>query len=145
MDTKILIADDDGSVRRMVARVLETAGYTAIQTATWRETVISCRTLRPSLVLLDLEMLPAAGWTVLRVIRRGSNPVPVIGFTAWADQHDTAIRWAVDVLMDKPLDLGFLLHTIKELHTGNISPGPKLSLRESEPLVDANERGPGGG
>ena len=105
----------------MVARVLETAGYIAIQIANWHEAAVRCKAIQPSLILVDLEMLPPAGWSALRDLRRDSGAVPVIGMTAWPNQYDVAVRWGIDALMEKPLDLGMLLQTMQEL----LSPTPQ--------------------
>ena len=119
----------------MVARVLETAGYIAIQIADWHEAAVRCKAIQPSLILLDLEMLPPAGWSVLRDIRFDSGAAPVIGMTAWPNQYDVAVRWGIDVLMEKPLDLGFLLQTIQELVSPTAQRPAKQELQEPFPLL----------
>jgi len=133
MEIRILIADDDGSVRRMIARVLETAGYIAIQIADWHEAAVRCKAIQPSLILLDLEMLPPAGWGVLRDMRRDSGAVPVIGMTAWPNQYDIVVRWGLDALMEKPLDLGFLIQTIEELLSPSAQRPAKHQLQQAFP------------
>jgi DNA-binding response OmpR family regulator len=143
MEIKILIADEDQSVRRMVARVLEIAGYVAIQVADWHEAAVRCKAVQPSLILLDLEMLPPGGWTVLREIRRDSGTVPVIGMTAWPNQYDLAVRWGIDAVMEKPLDLGFLLQTIQELLAPKPERAAKRPAQQSLPLLRHSMLGQG--
>ncbi|HWI57213.1 MAG TPA: response regulator, partial [Bacillota bacterium] len=60
MKKQILLADEDESVRKMVARVLETAGYAVALAHTGSEAVARVRDRPPDLVLLDL-MVPNAG------------------------------------------------------------------------------------
>ena len=143
MKMNILVADEDGSVRRMVARVLEMAGYVAVQIADWHEVTARCKGIQPSLILLDLEMLPPAGWTVLRELRHDSSTVPVIGMTAWPNQYDVAVRWGIDALMVKPLDLGFLLQTIQELLAPKPERAAKRPPQQSLPLLRPSMLGHG--
>jgi CheY-like chemotaxis protein len=110
---KILIADDDQSVRRMVARVLESSGY---------EVLFAGRSVEgqnagpePDLVLVDLKLADRGGWEVLERGREAFAGVPLIVMTAWPNQSDEAIRQGVDALMEKPLDLPLLLQTVADL------------------------------
>jgi len=115
MEATILIADDDESVRRMIARVLETAGYEAVQAANWFETVSRQTAVEPSLILLDLELLSREHAEILTAMNRRAGRTPVIGLAGWPDQRAEALRRGVDVVMEKPLDLGNLLETVHEL------------------------------
>lgn len=121
MKKRILLADDDESVRKMVARVLESAGYAPLLAATGREAVAKFRTGPPDLVLLDLKMPDQDGWKAFDEISRFDSLVPVIVITAWPNQYEQAVQRGIDALMEKPLDLPLLLQTIHNL------------LAESEP------------
>ncbi len=116
MATTIIIAEEDGSVRRMVARVLETAGYLVVQASTWREAMArSSGAPDASLLMVNLEMLPQAARGRFEPRAQGFGGMPVIGITGWPDQFREAVRWGVDALMEKPLDLDLLLATIQQL------------------------------
>ncbi len=115
MKKRILIADDDESVRKMVARVLESAGYAVSQTATGREAVAKFRVTPPDLVLLDVKMPDEDGWAAFELMSGLAPLVPVIVITAWSDQYEQAVQRGIDALMEKPLDLPLLLKTIEEL------------------------------
>jgi CheY-like chemotaxis protein len=118
---KILIADDDESVRKMVARVLESAGYDTLLAKDGREAVAKSRTAQPDLILLDVKMPEQGGWEAFEKISKAAGLIPVIVITAWANQYDQAVQRGIDALMEKPLDLPLLLQTIENL------------LREPEP------------
>src|ERR1043166_1790151 len=115
MKAKILVADDDEPVRKMVARVLESGGYKAIQAGTGREAVAKFRANQPALVLLDLKMPEEGGWSAFDEFSRIDPMMPVIIITAWPDQYEQAVRRGIDALMEKPLDLPLLLETIVDL------------------------------
>jgi DNA-binding response OmpR family regulator len=115
MKKRILVADDDESVRTMLARVLESEGYTVIAAGTGREAIARFVTARADLVLLDLNMPEKDGWKVFDAITRISPLAPVIVITARPNQYERAAGLGIDALMEKPLDLPLLLKTIRLL------------------------------
>ena len=125
MKKRILLADDDDSVRKMVARVLESAGYQVLQAATGREAVAQFRDGQPHLVLLDLKMPDQDGWRAFEEVNQQNCQVPVIVITAWPNQNEAAARRGIDALMEKPLDLPLLLQTI-----GNLLEEPRQKRTE---------------
>jgi CheY-like chemotaxis protein len=106
---KILIADDDQSVRRMVARVLESSGYDVL----FANDQPPGST--PDLVLMDLKLADREGWQQLERIRESFAGIPLVVMTAWPNQSEEAIRRRVDALMEKPLDLPLLLEMVADL------------------------------
>lgn len=115
MKKRILLADDDESVRKMVARVLELASYEVLVAATGLEAVKLFRKQSPDLALLDLRMPELGGWEVFELIHQMNAAVPVVVITAWPDQQQQARQRGIDGLMEKPLDLVRLLERIEEL------------------------------
>ena len=115
MRKNVLLADRDESVRKMVGRVLESAGYSVTQAGTPAEAVAGLREARPDLVVWDLEMPPAADPQRLEFTGPSEQPVPVVGTTAWPNQEEKAVRKGITTLLEKPLDLALLLQTIQHL------------------------------
>ena len=116
-----MLADDDESVRKLVGRVLESAGYAVVQAATGSEAASKLAASRPDLLVLELQMPDQAGWDAFDSVRRLDSLIPVIAITAWPNQAREASRRGICTLIEKPLDLPFLLASIKKL------------LSESEP------------
>ncbi len=114
MKEKILLAESDGAVRRMVARVLDLAGYTVTLAGTAEEALSFFRAERPDLVVLNLELAEAAG-EFLQQMNRLDASAPVLALTAGADQLEQAVQRGIDALMEKPLELPLLLQTIDRL------------------------------
>ncbi len=86
---RILVVDDEPTVRSVVARYLERDGYRVDQAGDGRRARELFAKL-PDLVVLDL-MLPAIdGLTLLREIRTKSD-VPVIVLTARSDESDRVV------------------------------------------------------
>jgi len=112
MKKTILLADDDPSVRKMVARVLETAGYAVIQAPGLQG---DGEALQADLILLDLKSPLEESWQKSEQVSRSNPLLPVIVMTAWPNQYEQAVRRGIDALMEKPLDLPLLLETIHDL------------------------------
>lgn len=117
MKQRILLADDDESVRKLVGRVLESAGYAVVQAATGREAASELIASRPDLVVLELQMPDQAGWDAFDSVRQLDSVIPVIATTAWPNQAREASRRGIDALIEKPLDLALLLSSIKKFLT----------------------------
>jgi DNA-binding response OmpR family regulator len=115
MKKRILLADDDESVRRMLGRVLESEDYDVLPAQSGREAITKSLTGSPDLVLLDINMPDKNGWEALDWIDRRHPLVPVIVITARSNQREYATQAGIDALMEKPLDLPLLLKTIRAL------------------------------
>jgi len=115
MKRRILLADDDESVRKMVGRVLESEGYDVLLAQTGREAIAKALSGSPDLILLDIKMPDRNGWEAFELIDRIHPFVPVIIITARPNQHEYATQAGIDALMEKPLDLALLLITIRDL------------------------------
>ena len=115
MKRRILLADDDESVRTMVGRVLQMEDYEVLFAQTGREAIRKALSEEPDLVLLDITMPDKDGWQAFELIERMHPFVPVIVITARPNQHQRASQTGIDALMEKPLDLALLLETIRHL------------------------------
>ena len=81
---RVLIADDDPSIRRMLAASLKREGYQTADACDGREALEAMGAGQTDLVLLDLMMPRVTGWEVLA--KRAAAPelrkIPVIVITA---------------------------------------------------------------
>ncbi len=103
---RILVADDDPWILKMVTTVLEQRGY-AVQTAEDGEAAYEMATAQPpDLLITDVMMPKVDGWTLVRALR--SKPefsfVPVIFLTALASDDDRirGFRLGADDYLPKP-------------------------------------------
>lgn len=114
---KVLVIDDDPSVRESVSKVLRDEGYQAVTAADGPEALEQFEAHDIDLLVLDLGLPIKNGWDVFERITTENPVVPVIIITGQADQYDVAVAAGVGALMEKPLDALHLLHTIRELLT----------------------------
>src|SRR5688500_286813 len=108
---RVLVVDDDSSIRRMIVAALRRGPYQFFEAPNGREALDLMRSEQPDVVVLDLMMPILSGWDVLR--ERQSDPdlrrIPVILISA---NRDPAIANADDqgvcAFLPKPFDIGAL-------------------------------------
>lgn len=115
MKKNILIADDDPSVRKSLAKVLKDVAYNVIEAVDGAEAVEQFKSGPVDLLLLDIDLPIRDGWDVFGTITGQAPDLPIIIITGKDNQYDTAVAAGVGTLMEKPLDVAQLLETIQEL------------------------------
>ena len=85
---KILIADDEAHIRRLVCDFLRREGYEPLE-AEDGEQALSVFHAHPdtALMLLDVMMPKRDGWEVCRAVRETSN-MPILMLTARSEEFD---------------------------------------------------------
>jgi len=112
---RILVVDDDPSVREMLARVLVGEGYLALTATDGVKALEIATAMEIDLVLLDLNMPRKSGWDTFERLTAENPLLPIIIVTARPNQLFTAMGAGVGALLEKPLDFPQLLETIREL------------------------------
>ena len=116
---KILIVDDEPSIRDMIKVALELIGFECIEAASAIEAMPLIVDERPDLVLLDWMMPEVSGIDLLRRLRReqGTQEIPVILLTAKADEQNTvqALDAGADDYITKPFSARELTSRIKSV------------------------------
>ena len=113
---RVLIAEDDAGIRRLLAVALRQVGYATTDACDGREALDAMRSGGVDLVLLDLMMPNVTGWDVLE--QRDAAPellkIPVIVITA--ARGDDVNRISNDrlcALLTKPFELDKLQALVK--------------------------------
>lgn len=112
---RILLVDDDPTVRDSLNDVLVAEGYTAIPAANGQQALELVARSPVDLVLLDLNMPVQGGWDTFEQLTREHPLIPVIIATARPNQLFTAINAGAGALLEKPMDIPTLLQTIRKL------------------------------
>jgi CheY-like chemotaxis protein len=87
----ILIVDDHDGFRAMARGMLEAAGFTVAEAATGAEAAEAARTIRPGLVLLDIQLPDFDGFEVARRLAAQAGAQadgPVIVLTSTREARD---------------------------------------------------------
>jgi two-component system phosphate regulon response regulator PhoB len=114
---RILVADDDETVRSLLRATLPADGYEVVEARDGNEALDLIALDPPHLVLLDWHMPRRAGAEVLDELKRQHPALPVVVLTA---EHQPGHRaqaesLGVDVFLTKPFSPLQLLDTIERL------------------------------
>jgi DNA-binding response OmpR family regulator len=112
---RILVVDDDASVREMLARVLVGEGYLVWPAADGKAALEIVAAQKIDLVLLDLNLPRESGWEIFEKLTLKNPLLTVIIITARSNQLFTALGAGVGALLEKPLNFPKLLQTISRL------------------------------
>jgi adenylate cyclase len=109
----ILVVDDDATVRELVVRHLERAGFSAVVAKGGQEGLRLVRELRPAAVTLDIMMPDLDGWTVLAAIKGDPTlaNIPVVLMSIVDQKNRGYALGAADYLV-KPVDRIKLVKTL---------------------------------
>lgn len=113
--SRILIVDDDASVRRALADVLTGEGYEVVPAGGGLQALALAGCVQVDLLLLDINLLGQSGWDTFAEFDATHPDTPIILITARPGQTAQATQWRADALMEKPLNLPLLLETIARL------------------------------
>ena len=105
MAAKILVADDEPNIVKLLRLYLREEGYEIITARNGREALERFRSESPDLVLLDLMMPELGGFEVCKEIRRESD-IPVIMLTARTEDVDkiVGLEMGADDYITKPFN-----------------------------------------
>ncbi|MEK6646866.1 MAG: response regulator [Candidatus Firestonebacteria bacterium] len=113
--TKILIVEDEESVRLLFAEELSAEGY-EVDTAENGEVALEKITKnKPDLITLDIKMPGMDGLELLDKIRQFDKEIPVIICTAYGTYKQDFFTWASDEYITKSADLTELKSKVKKL------------------------------
>ena len=100
---KILVVDDEASIRRILSTRLSMIGYDIVTASDGEEALEIFRQEAPDLVVLDVMMPKLDGYGVCQELRKESD-VPIIMLTALGDVADriTGLELGADDYMVKP-------------------------------------------
>src|SRR5215831_973486 len=111
---EILVVDDDGMSRRVLAQLLNAAGYNCRVSKDGSEALDTIHERPPSLLLLDFDMPGPNGAEVLRRLRSDDDPavaqIPAIMLTAHGSEQSevSCLQAGADDFVTKPVNASVL-------------------------------------
>jgi excisionase family DNA binding protein len=110
---RILVADDEASIRELLQKTLALADYDVDVAADGRAAIERLRTLSYDLLITDLKMPGADGLSVIREARRYRPDLPIIIITGYSSEASAieAINLGVSGYLTKPFRIPKVLAT----------------------------------
>jgi len=134
---RVLVVDDDATVRDVVARYLGDAGYRVDVAADGESALEAVARERPDAVVLDLMLPGTGGLDVCRALRAGQAPPAIVMLTALGEEDDRirGLELGADDYVSKPFSPRELV-----LRIGSVLRRSTSSAAAAGPLVDGELR-----
>src|SRR3989338_4563487 len=136
---KILVVEDEATVRDTLALNLRQSGYEVITAADGRRGLDLAREQAPDLVILDLMLPELDGLSVCRLLRKHSS-VPIIMLTARGTEMDriAGLETGADDYVVKPFSLGELMARVRAQlrRAGGVTRGRDTRLEAGDLALD---------
>jgi DNA-binding NtrC family response regulator len=123
-NVRILIVDDDESIRKTMKAILEDEGYKVDLAASGKEAVQKTNNAAYNLALLDIRLPDMEGIELLKLMKDSMPRTRKIMVTGYPSMQNAigALNKNADAYLVKPVDVEKLLDTVKE----------QLQLQEEE-------------
>lgn len=112
---RILVVDDEESIRQLYQEELSEAGYSVELAADGAEALRKVEKARPDLMTIDIRMPGMDGVELLGRVRETHRDLPIIICTAYGDFKGDFATWGSDAFLTKSADLQELKRKIHEL------------------------------
>jgi two-component system response regulator (stage 0 sporulation protein F) len=112
---KILVVDDEESIRFLYKEELEEEGYIVECAQNGEEALERLSIFKPDLISLDIKMPVMDGIEALKRIREKERQLPIILCSAYGEYKQDLTTWASDAYVVKCADLTAFKFTIRKL------------------------------
>lgn len=132
----ILIVEDEPEIALILTRYLEAAGYRTLSARDGEQALVLCRSVRPDLLLLDLNIPRRDGFQVLAQLRQ-NDTMPVIVVSAMSEDEDklSALRIGADDYVTKPFNPKEVVARVGAV-LRRLQPQPAQALRLGNVTLD---------
>lgn len=89
---KILVVEDDISVKNLIVTTLQAHGYQYLSAKDGQEAILEASSHNPDVILLDLGLPDMDGVEIIKKVRSWSN-MPIIVVSARSEDSDKIKRW----------------------------------------------------
>ena len=134
MKTKVLLVEDEESIRKFVKINLEREGYIIFEAGSGEEGIEVARRERPDIVVLDIMLPGIDGFEVCKTLRGEFPSLGIIMLTAKTEDYDKimGLQYGTDDYLTKPFNPTELTLRIKSIER-RLEPE---EVKESNLIVD---------
>ena len=113
---KILVVDDESSIRNLIRMQLEMEGYEVLAAADGREALERWNE-GPDVLILDVMLPDTDGYELLRLFRERDRDIPVLMLTAKSQMNDKllGLQLGADDYVTKPFNYAELILRVKNM------------------------------
>ena len=138
---RILVIDDEPSIRRFLRTVLENEGFSVHEAEDGHAALAAAAVLKPGVILLDLGLPGMDGVEVVRRLREWSTaPVLVLSVREREEDKVHALDAGADDYLTKPFGVAELLARIRVALRRSLREAPEPVFRVHELEVDLSRR-----
>ncbi|MGZ3494447.1 MAG: response regulator [Thermodesulfobacteriota bacterium] len=112
---RILVVDDEESIRFLYKEELEEEGFVVECAKNGEEAIEMLSVFKPDLISLDIKMPVMDGIEALKRIRETERQLPIILCSAYGEYKQDLTTWASDAYVVKCADLTAFKSTIRKL------------------------------
>ena len=135
---RVLVIEDDDSVRAAVRRALLLGGYEVILAPNGEQGLLKAQTEVPDAIILDLGLPDIDGMQVTRTLRSSANRTPILMLTARdaIDDRVDGLEAGADDYLVKPYDVRELQARLRAIMRRHVDGGDGRVLRFGELELD---------
>jgi len=131
--TKVLIVDDEHTIRRFLRTTLDAHGYEVHEAATGEDAILKAINIRPDLIVLDIGLPGIDGIEVTRHIREWTQtPIVILSVQNQDTDKIEALDAGADDYVTKPFSVGEL--------TARLRVAMRHARREEPELVFVSDK-----
>lgn len=122
MSSKILLVEDNHANRYLATFLLESHGFEVLHAANGREAIEQAQTLRPDLILMDIQMPEMDGYTAASRMRElpelSSIPIVAVTSYAMAGDRERALKLGFVGYLEKPISTETFIGQVSQFLPG---------------------------
>jgi signal transduction histidine kinase/ActR/RegA family two-component response regulator len=113
---RILVIDDEDSVRDILTRILRTKGHQVVSASNGEEGIEQFKAKPFDMVFTDLGMPNISGWEVAKTIKKMNPKIPVAMITGWGMElnKEKMIENGIDLIISKPFNMEEVIRLVSE-------------------------------
>jgi two-component system KDP operon response regulator KdpE len=141
MDQRVLVVDDETSIRRYLRAALSAQGFAVYEAANGQEAINAVISAHPDIIILDLGLPDFDGIAVTRRLREWSQ-TPIIILSVREAEHDkiAALDAGADDYLTKPFGTGELMARMRVVMRRLSSTPDKPILQVEDLRLDLTRR-----
>jgi len=129
---RVLIVDDENSIRRYLRAALSAQGFTVYEAASGGEAINAVLNARPDIIILDLGLPDFDGIEVTRRLREWSNtPIIILSVREAENDKIAALDAGADDYLTKPFGSGELMARMRVAMR-------RLAIKPDEPILQVD-------